>query len=352
MRFCIYTGNHGNGQGISDIARLLRLAILDCGYDVVISHVLMRDHCNILVENFTKIRQLDQLQANNSPGTKFVVIAPEVLTGASFNAGIVKGHEHYSDVDYWRARYQGFLIAAGMSEAIWVLGESSVDSYVAAFPDKAVRFLPHGYVNNFAMVEHRSEKDKDIDFYFSGSLTEHRLAILMELTRHHIVAFNEQSSPDQLRADLMARSKVCLSLRLSPENEVPSVSRMHFHLQNRNYLVHEQYAKPCMLDPYVLHSPSESIVEWARAALLVSNRREVADAALATFSSEVPLSRWMRPLLIEAVGDCGPPRPAPKREASNAVLPRSDVRDATSIMSASHTVHHSRVTSSTSTMSI
>jgi hypothetical protein len=316
MRICIYAGNHGNGHGIADLVCLLRNGVRDCGYDVCVSHVLLKDHCNILIENFVEDADRRHLLESKTPGTRYILVGTELITGSSFNAGLAQNDWHYSNGDYWKRRYEGFMLATRLADAIWVLGESVIDSYVAAVPDKPVRFLPHGYVEGFDQVQHRDEADKDIDFYFSGSMTQHRLDILNALNKDHVVAFNGQASPDYLRIDLMARAKVCLSLRLSPDNELPSVSRMHFHIQNRNYLVHERYAGTCRLDPYVLHAPSDDFVEWARAALEVTNRREAAGAALARFKAEMPMARWMRPLLDEAIGELGPARAAPLRLAA------------------------------------
>jgi hypothetical protein len=316
MRVSIYTGNHGNAHGIADLVCLLRNAVRDCGHDPIVSNVIEQGKLNILIENFGDERQQEYLMKCKTPSTRYVVIATERITGESFNAGVVSKHHHYSDQNYWKHRFDGFRLVAQVCEAVWVLDKTVVDSYAALMSDKRVRFIPHGYVNDFGQVKHRSEADKDIDFFFSGSLTEHRCAILNELATHHRVCFLQQASPDYLRMDMLARTKVCLSLRLSPMNELPSVSRMHFHLQNCNYLVHEQYVGSCPLDPYVIHSPSEDIVDWARAALEVTNKREVADAALARFRAEMPMTQWMPALLADAIGDLGVPEAAPLLHAA------------------------------------
>ena len=108
---------------------------------------------------------------------------------------------------------------------------------------------------------------------------------------------NDQGTPEYLRQDHVSRSKVCLSLRLSPNNRIPSVSRMHFHLQNRSFLLHEAYELPSPLDPFVLQANSEDLVEWAEAALALPNRRQLADDMHQRFKEALPMSRLLPPLL-------------------------------------------------------
>ena len=195
-----------------------------------------------------------------------------------------------------------------MADAIWVLAQSMVPGYARLFPGLPVSFLPHGYVNDFASVRQRPESERDIDFYFSGSMTEHRSKILHELARDHVVVGNDQSTPEYLRQDQLSRSKVCLSLRLSPQNEIPSVSRMHFHIQNRSFLLHEAYALPCPLDPFVVQTPSADLITWARAALDLKNRREIADGVHERFRSAMPMTQLLPPLLEEALSRVPQPK--------------------------------------------
>ncbi|WP_128001487.1 hypothetical protein [Piscinibacter defluvii] len=316
MRICIYTGNHGNSIGITDLVGLLRNGLRDCGLDPVVSHELMPGHCNILIEHFVEEAHLRHVLESKTPGTRYILVATELLTGGTFNHGLVQQHWHYGNHDYWKLRYDGFMVAARLSEAIWVLGETAIAPYQAALPDKPVRFLPHGWVSGSDLVQHRPEAEKDIDFYFSGTMTEYRRGILAELGRQHKVIYSAQSTPDYLRLDQLARTKVCLSIPLSPENTLPSISRMHFHLQNRNFLVHQAHADRCRLDPYVMHAPAEEFVEWARAALDVPNRREIADGVLRRFRTELPLAPWMQPLLEEVLGPAARAHAEPLRQVA------------------------------------
>jgi len=316
MRVSIYTGNHGNSVGITDVVTLLKQGAIDCGYDTVVSHELLAGHCNIMIEHFVHDEHLAHLYERKTANTRYVLVCTELITGNTFNGGMGVKHWHYSNQEYWEKRFQGFMVAAKLMDVAWVLSELAIENYAAVLPHIPVRFLPHGYVSGMDWVTHRDEADKDIDFYFSGGLTDYRRSILTELARTHRLTHNPPNTPDYLRLDQLSRTKVCLSLPLSAENELPSVSRMHFHLQNRSFLMHEAHVKGSILDPYVMHSPHDDLIDWARAALDVPNRREIANAIHTRFKSEMPITRWMRPLLDEAVGRQAATRPAPEAQAA------------------------------------
>ena len=317
VKVCIYTNNHGSAAGIADIVSLLKCGAHDSGYSACISNQLMPGHCNVLIEHFVTDEELRTLQRCKTPGTRYVLVGTEIITGDTFNAELNARHPHYSNAAYWKTRFDGFMAASRLADAVWVLSDLAVKPYQTLLPDKPVRFLPHAHVNHFDLVHHRDEAHKDIEFYFSGNLTDSRREILAALARKHSVVCNAQATPDYLRMDQMARAKVCLSMPLSPDNTLPSVSRMHFHLQNRNFLLHQAHPQASILDPYVLHAPPGDFVEWALAALAIDNRRAIADGALARFRAELPMARWMQPLLAEATGHA-PTRNLPSSTTTTA----------------------------------
>jgi len=297
MRFSICSGNHGNSNSITDTVTWLQRALQECGHRADINTGIEPRAVNILIEHFVDEKALRDLLEGRRLGARYLQIATEPIVGGVFNGGIESQHWHYGNTDYWRLRFDAFKIAARMAEEIWVLAESMLPAYEQLFPDLPVRFLPHGHVNELACVRQRPEPERDIDFYFSGSMTEHRRRILSELARRHVVVVNDQTTPEYLRQDHLSRAKVCLSLRLSPRNCIPSVSRMHFHLQNRSFLLHEAYELPSPLDPFVLSAPSNDLIPWALGALELPNRREIADSMHDRFKAALPMSRLLPPLL-------------------------------------------------------
>ncbi len=320
MRFYIYTGSHFSPHGIADTVQLIKNALQDCGHSACVSHQLMAGHVNILIENFTAARSLQALAEAHALGARFILVGTEPIVDGSFNRGIVAQHHHYSDTAYWDLRYKLFLIAAELADAVWVLAESMVPTYRETLGGRPIQFLPHGYVEDFANVRQRPEPERDIDFYFSGSLTDHRRQILDTLSKDHYTVYYSDAPPEYMRQDHVSRAKVCLSLRLSPNNDIPSVSRMHYHLQNRSFLLHEAYELGSPLDPFVLKVPSEDLIEWARSALELGNRRSIAQSSHELFKAALPMSRLLPPLLDEALSAM---RTGPERRHHLPSLPPS-----------------------------
>jgi hypothetical protein len=300
MRFSIHTGNHQDSPTIGDMVQFVRCALADCGHDAQINGHIVDDRINVVLEHFVDAESVARLVEGHARGARVVLIGTEPIVGGTFNGHMVDSHWHYSNAPYWRERYESFLKVSKLADAVWVFAESMVEGYRAVFPDKPVVFLPHGHVEGFQSVRHRPAGEKDIDFYFSGAMTSYRQAILQRLAKRHRVAYNNQSTPEYLRVEQLSRSKVCLSLRLMPENVIPSVSRMHFHLQNCNFMIHERYERPCARDPFVLHVPPEELIDWAVAALAMTNRSEVAQAAHTRFRHEMPMGRLMQSVLEDS----------------------------------------------------
>jgi len=298
MRFSIHSGNHDNSVGITDTVSFLKCALRDCGHTAVLSHEIDAQAINIVLEHFIEERHLRPLIEGHAAGARLVLVGTEPIVNGTFNGGIDGKHWHYGNRAYWQLRFESFKAAAAICDAIWVLDESMVAAYQALFPHVPVRFLPHGWVSGFATIDQsRPEAERDIDFFFSGSLTDHRKRVLATLARQHRVVHTVPGTPEYLRQDYLARTKVCLSLRLSERNSIPSVSRMHYHLHNRNFLLHERYDLPSPLDPFVLHADGDELLHWADAALQLPNRRDIADAAFEKFKVGLPMTRLLPPLL-------------------------------------------------------
>ncbi len=299
MDFSICTGNHNNSASISDTVRFLKCALQECGHTTRINQNPTLGAINILIECFTDEASLKSVLDALGHGARFVLVATEPIIGGSFNGGIDKSHVHYSNAPYWKLRFDAFCLVAEMADAIWVLAEDMVPAYRARFPRLPVHFLPHGWTVGFATVPQRPEHERDIDFYFSGALTEYRTRILSELARKHSVVVNDHGTAEYIRQDHLSRAKVCLSLRLSSANRIPSVSRMHFHLQNRSFLLGEAYALTGPLDPFVLTVTPEDLPAMAKAVLAIDNRRALAEQVHDRFRAALPMSHLLPPLIEE-----------------------------------------------------
>lgn len=321
QRVNIWTSNHYSTPGIQDTVLMIRNGARDAGWDAWISDRIVPGCINLTLEHFIEPETIAYMRSRKTPGTRLVVVCTEVISPQGFNCDLNAGDDHYANAEYWRDRHRGFLAVAEFADELWVLSPQQIAAYRAVLPGRPVRYLPHGWVPEMDRVQHLDERDKDIDFFFSGSLTPDRTAVMEALAVRHRVAFSPQGAPDYLRLDLLARTKVCLSLPLSVRNRLPSVSRIHYHLQNRNFVLQQQYAERCALDPYVLHAPADDYVEWARAALDIPTRREIAEGANLRFRTECRLAPWIDALLRgEATAESDGPEAGV--EAARAAQPR------------------------------
>ena len=316
MRVCIYTGNHGNAVGLSDLVRLLRNSIADCGWDVCVSHELMRGCCNILIEHFVEEPVLRHVLESKTPGTRYVLIGTELITGKTFNRGLVQQHWHYGNDPYWQTRYEGFMFVARLADVVWVLGEPAIAPYQAALPDKPVRFMPHGWVSDFELVRHRPEAEKDIDFHFSGTLTAYRREILEALVATRPPRRLQRPEHARLPAPRPAR----------PHQGLPvaaALARQRAALDFAHALppAEPQFPDPGTVFRLLLARPVRDARVACRRARVGKrrardpNRREIADGVWQRFKTEMPMTRWMQPLMAEAIGQAT----APAREAIRQV---------------------------------
>jgi len=107
-----------------------------------------------------------------------------------------------------------------------------------------------GYHAAMEEVIHKSEKD--IDFLFIGSLTPHRRAMLESLTKrgHRVVSvFSEDSL---FRNDVVARSRIHLSMKQSDQIDHFPWPRHAYLLNNRFLIVserciHQEWLQDCFL---------------------------------------------------------------------------------------------------------
>lgn len=299
MRFYLYFANHV-GNVLQDLALHLQKSLESCGHRAHFSPRLVPGECNILVESFGPgvVQNAIELAGH---GTPYIVWGTEEVTGDTFNRNVAAGHSHYGNEEHWQLRFDNFVTVAERAAAVWVPVESLVPAYQAVLPEVPVQFVPHGYAEGFPAVVQRPEAAKDIDFYFSGARTEHRSRLLDRLAKRHRVMHHDQTLPEYVRRDYLSRARVCLSLRLSEQTRLPSVSRMHNMVMNGCYTLHERCPLPSHLDPYVTHVPTEELFAACESALAWPGRAERALELRARLRDELPMSRVLPPILERAL---------------------------------------------------
>lgn len=255
MKINLVYGNHWNfGIGVGDTFKYLSLALIQSGYKVAISKELELCSLNILLENFDEDYS-EKLIELKKQGGKFIVIATEFITSETFNNfNSTLDISYYSDQKYWFKRFKHFISVAEIADGIWHLSDIAANDY-EKYLGRPVHYLPHQYVSNFNSVKHRAKEQKDIDFLFTGSMTEYRKQILTALTKRgfSVTASSSLTAPFH-RDDLIARSKFCLNIPQFETWPYPSQSRYFYHIINSSVMLSPSVEIKSDLDAYILQS--------------------------------------------------------------------------------------------------
>ncbi|MBW7862467.1 MAG: hypothetical protein H3C33_15365, partial [Rhodocyclaceae bacterium] len=259
-------------------------------------------------------------EVHETPGTEFIIVATEFLTGETFN-DFTSAHDpvrvdtYYGVPHYWKKRYRTFQLAQQRARAVWHLSQSQIEPYRLATGCPQIHYLPHGYVEGFARIRHKPDAHKDIDAVFTGALTHHRTQVVETLQARGLRVLATKPLNVAQREDLVARSKIALNIRQSSQWRYPSNSRYHYHLSNDSLLVSEHCAVACDLSRYVIESGEEDFVDRCCEAVTqqawVSNARRRREL----FMSEMPMGTLMGQLLEATYAEDAP---HPGQEAASS----------------------------------
>jgi hypothetical protein len=275
-----------------DTARFLQGAIEECGVPCSVRrNDVERGAVNLLVgvHLVDDPRWVEGLLASEIP---FVVLQTEIVTAGGFNGEATGRFESV------------FLPLARGALSVWESSEPNL----AKLRELGVRVghLRFGYVE--AVREPLRETARDLDFFFCGSVTPRRRAILERLAKlgYRVeVRFDDAAF---FRRDLMARSEIILSLRQSDElTHVPAARILHAVCHGRLVAGDHGTAGESVEDLYVWEKEGD-VVELLRETRARADRRALAE----TFRERLR-ARPMRDLLMPLVDEL---RPAGEKEAA------------------------------------
>lgn len=263
MKVNLVYENHWNfGIGVGDTFKYIQLALSQSGWETQISKQLEKDKINILLEAFDS-DYVTKLQKLKNSGGKIIVIATEFITKNTFNDfSDFIDTSYYSDKKYWKNRYENFLKVAQFADDIWHLSDFAAEEYSKDL-NKKVKYLPHYHVDKFQSVNHREKKD--IDFLFTGSITDYRKEVLhkIESMGFKVEYSNSLTAPFH-RDDLIARSKICLNIPQFENWPFPSQSRYFYHLENDSFLVSPKTEIPSEQDRYIFNCEPKNYINYCK----------------------------------------------------------------------------------------
>lgn len=291
MYFNIVCGNHGEQcTQIEDLVRYFYLALKEPGYRVEVSKDIEPGAINILFESFNAAAA-DVIITSAKSGVKFIVVATEFVTNGTFNFfQKERDNSWYSNRAMWDDRYVNFIKVMEYCQAIWCLTQEQYIGYNQILPASLLHKIPIGYLENYAPVNHHSDPVKDIDFLFTGTMTERR--------RHILTAFINQGmsvrvctagTPNFIRESSVARSKICLGLKQLDSWSMPSLIRYYYHLMANSMIVAEKCDVESEVDDYIISVDSANYIQFCMDFLRSGQYSSVAKANHERFRDEMPL---------------------------------------------------------------
>lgn len=197
-------------------------------------------------------------------GSRLYVIATELLGPGGFNSANTvhtADGDHYSNAGYWTARTQGFEAALPAVDGLVYMAESLLPGYARL----GVRghYLPLAPLPAIAPIVREPEPLRDVDVYFSGMLTKHRVGVLDRLRDEGLEVFRGVPQyPDYVRRHFLARSRLAVGLRLEAQAGILSKQRAHYYLVHRIPHLFERTPDRTDLHDYVQFAdPGEDFVE-------------------------------------------------------------------------------------------
>lgn len=305
MMFNLIYSNHGNAPShLEDWLAFVKCAIDDAGYGVRYSDKVCLRSVNILIENFSNSGALELCEAAAN-GAKYILIATEFMTNGTFNdfSDDPTLDTHYSNAPYWLNRCMNFMLVASVSRAVWCVSEQQLSNYRGALGPDNVHRLELRFVPGYATRYQSDHTRKDIDFLFTGGMTQYRQSQLSRLhARGRSVTFLESKTPGFLRNDYLARSHLSLNIPQHRNWPHPSQMRYFYAIMHGGLLLSETCKFPCHLDPYVLHAAPDDFTEAAMAILSEAASSRPRTEMFERFREEMPSRDVMRALIERSLG--------------------------------------------------
>lgn len=228
-----------------DLMLAIQYGLQECGHDASISLCnIDPGRINILISGYwLSPKSAKEVMGS---GITYIHLNTEIIADGMLN--------YKPDKCDFKGVYMPFMKSA---KAAWDLIPQNISQYTKYGCE--AKFMRWGYTDKLKEIQHR---DKDIDFYFFGSLSERRKAILLALERAGMIGATDQECPHFLRNDRIARSKVQLNLVQETKYKHVTSTRTCYLSNNDCFIVSEPEDDPARY----LESTSvtENIIEFVK----------------------------------------------------------------------------------------
>ena len=256
----IITSNHGDAIHVQEHFEYIRCGLTYVGENVRYSQstegelLWHTEGTNVLLECFEQGEMIVDLikMKMKFPKSKLIIVLTELLQDGVFNSAKTASHgaEHYSDLAYWHIRTYNFYQLIPYIDGLVLYAEALIPGYKEF--GKPIFYLPLAAPPGFAAGTHFPLQERNIDAIFSGSVTSQRAVLIERLrSRGHTVVALPSKTPEYIRNNYYARSKVVLGPKLGPDTTLLSKWRAYYALLNRHVHVFERVADSTDLDDYI-----------------------------------------------------------------------------------------------------
>jgi hypothetical protein len=269
-----------------DFVLALRHGLVACGHDVEINWNLVDPaRTNILVCAY-RIPKESMLKIAAS-GLPYVVVNTEVVKNDMLN--------HNPDkVDFMG----GYLPLMKRALATWDVIMDNLPEY-RRYGIEA-RFLRWGFVPELEDVPHAREKT--LDYYFFGTMTPRREAILQKLDRAGFKGRFDHACPSWYRNEMIGRAKVQLNTIQKDVYSHVNSFRICYLANNRTAILSELENDPADYLAYARVTTADRIVDDFAALIAGDAWRALADETYARFA-ETPMRDCMARTLDDSLAN-------------------------------------------------
>jgi hypothetical protein len=176
---------------------------------------------------------------------------------------------------------------------VWDYSRKNLHLIQQIYPTLKSKFIDLGYSPLMDFDTGYQESEKDIDILFLGNILPRRKILLKEIQEKGVVLEIHNKKYGKERADLVSRSRICVSIYNNHVTECVSSSRFAPILSNNGFIIAETCSNPSHEEKwsqFVVSVPYTHIVQTAMEYLKLPDiRKEMADKFYDRFKSTPPL---------------------------------------------------------------
>lgn len=273
-----------------DFLLATKLGLEDCGHDVVLSGLqLDTSRFNLIVGAYflppAELRRID------ASGLEFAHVNTEVIARDMLNFNPQK-------VDFLGS----YLPSMKAGRFVWDVILDNLAEHRRY--GVAAHFMRWGWHPRLEEIEHR--RDKDLDFYFFGMMSERRIRIVNALAARGFTGLSDLSCPYFLRNDRIARARVQLNIVQDEKYTHVNSFRLCYLANNRCAVVSEAENDPAgYLELARVVQHVDQIAD-AIADLRQGDRWRAAGEAAYEKFRRIPMKQCMEELLEASFGSRAP----------------------------------------------